>query len=1406
MSKRFADAQGGSARYGGPEAKDAPDDPPRKATAAQLAKRSIKPLKRGSAASSRSTSPSKPLAPPALNNPFGAPAPAQNSFGASTFSPSPAPPQQQPAFAPPTASSFTFGASTSNSQPASNPFASLSGQSQSFGGFGASQNNTPSFSPLKTAAPTSFSFGATAAAPAPASASNGATSKSFTFGTQPASPAPASPAPAASAPSFSFGGTSSAATPAAATSNTPVVSFNSSSTPKPAEQTPSFSFGSTTPAKPSQPSTAPTFSFGAPAATETPAKTPSFSFGATNTTTPAKPTESQTNTTNMFGQPAANQAISDAEIKEIEDAGPRLASQGRLDELERIVRESDEKYKSATSLAGLDLKELPIEAQRNLLSYVRNPVPSTNASTPKPQIMAPSTPAAPTPSNPFANLARATPQQPAPAAPASAAVNTVDSTPKPAANGLGNSMFGTSTPKPSASAATPAAQPFASFGQSATPASDPFSAQAATPAFKPSSAQAATPLFKPSSAQPPTPAEKPFSAQQAMPAAKPFAPAVQSSAPAALPPPATPAKPSAPLFTPATPATQSSPQKTQPMTPKAQIEPLKKYPAKELIPKNRLLNEAFKLHLSTLDPSEDWGHVIRSYYDEYNKIMNNARLGAIPDAVTKSAATPAAPSNGTVQAQAPAPPASNSTNKRKADDEISKDDPSKRSKGTIDFSKSTSSPNKPFSQTASLFNDILNTPEKAKAPAATPATPSFGGFTPAAPKVAATPSETPKANPFATLTKVNNPPPAPPAAAQTPKTATSSFKPSTNASTTTSGPFKVSTPSASSAAPALSLPKFGSGSAGTTDFMSAFGARAAEEEKKEKEKRKAEDYDSDEDEAEWEKKDAEEQAAKRRKLLEDAASASLKKPTFEAIKPAASGTAAPPKFGSGAAGPNFMSAFGANAADEEKKEREKRKLEDMDSDEDEEEWERKDAEQQAAKRKALADAAAGTRFTFKPAGDSTAKPAAASVFYVGGDKTTDKPASGFTFRSVNQSNDKPAATSFSSNSSASGNIFGHLDSTDDNGDEEESDADADADEDATPAKTPGASLFDRIGKPSSGDKPAAASTPFKFGGASTSGNIFGASNNSSTTSPAGDNTWKGQENTPIKFGTTKAGDVGDGTTTPSGAPAKAASDAATAAGNATAPPQFGGFTATSIHDKPAPKFSFASKSVFGDASKPASAAASGLNASIFSPAGKPSLYGNNAGTPASAGSSVFGGNNSPTSTRDSTPATGGNRTDDAALANKNSANNSAAADSNEPSDEVKDTPPSTDLSALTPEELEANEVVFESKAKAFQFAKADGSTGWQSKGYGMFRLLRDRESGKVWSAMRMTPSGRLMFSFSLLPKKAVKDAYTPLGKRVKMIVAGGGDGKTMETWAVQFGTDEKVQEVVSTMRAGQPEE
>ncbi|KAF3040581.1 hypothetical protein E8E11_004431 [Didymella keratinophila] len=336
--------------------RDVPDDTPQRATAAQLAARKIKTAKpRRAAGASSGLSQSvnfgggQQAAPGGFN--FGATAPigggAENGangsggmfggFGNSTTNSFPPPAPASDSNSMFTNNSFTFGADnqSSNQQsgngfnfsagtPTHNPFGALNGgapatngASTAFGGsgsifgsqpagnpFGGLQNNTSSasgstgmFGTTNGASTTLFSFGGAGSSAAPGP-STPAPASPFNFGGNAAAPSTpsfqfgATPAPAASSTGFQFGATSSAA-PAAtpAPASTGVFSFgggatqNGSATPAPA---PVFGgFGATSESQKNE-------------STPAPASTGLFNFGATATPKPAEPA-TPAPATNMFG-------------------------------------------------------------------------------------------------------------------------------------------------------------------------------------------------------------------------------------------------------------------------------------------------------------------------------------------------------------------------------------------------------------------------------------------------------------------------------------------------------------------------------------------------------------------------------------------------------------------------------------------------------------------------------------------------------------------------------------------------------------------------------------------------------------------------------------------------------------------------------------------------------------------------------------------------------------------------------------------------------------------------------------------------------------------------------------------------------------------------------------------------
>lgn len=309
------------------------------------------------------------------------------------------------------------------------------------------------------------------------------------------------------------------------------------------------------------------------------------------------------------------------------------------------------------------------------------------------------------------------------------------------------------------------------------------------------------------------------------------------------------------------------------------------------------VNESLRAYLASADSSRDWSAVVRSYLEQIADIRSENSVAPSAAALESSSAPKLL--------TAPLTSTSTRGEKRPADEEVTKDDEhSKRAKQgstvstpnkpTFNMSTTTSgSPGgKPLSQTASLFDNILSSPDKPQTPQHT------NVFSASANKTPAPPATAPqaKSNPFGAIARNVSATPGPTA----PKTsfvppAGAQALPSSNTGSSAASPFQIPKfggGSAPSSAPAsgFQVPKFGGGSsAATPSFLGSFGAKAAEQEAKEREKRKEEDMDSDEDEEEWERKDAEKQAQKKAELL--AASQALKFNVDTSKKPASSASA-----------------------------------------------------------------------------------------------------------------------------------------------------------------------------------------------------------------------------------------------------------------------------------------------------------------------------------------------------------------------------------------------------------------------------------------------------------------------------------------------------------------------------------
>lgn len=762
----------------------------------------------------------------------------------------------------------------------------------------------------------------------------------------------------------------------------------------------------------------------------------------------------------------------------------------------------------------------------------------------------------------------------------------------------------------------------------------------------------------------------------------------------------------------------------------------------------RNLNLSFRHFVEGADISNDWFDAVQYYVQERQKILGIQSAGGQQDTNTAQA---------TASAQASSQQQNNTSpsKKRKQDETPEREDlTEKRSKGTDDVSYpslSASSPAKPLSDTASIFDQILNSPsqkENGQEKAAT-AKPTFTPLTPQPPTnksdAPAFGSQTapPKSNPFANLAGVKTDAEKAAAAPQKPTfgstTATTSspftIKPTASNATTSSSPFTIK-PSTSSSAP-------------------TFGASAS-------------------------------------KPASGEALSASKPPTFGM-----------PKFGGGGA-MDFTKAFGAAASKNEEKEKAKRKAEDFDSDEDDaEEWERQDAERQRAKKQRLEEEAKGRKVKFVPGKGfvTTDEPASPSP------EPSSKPAPAAT--NSNSVFGQPASQS------AVNNPFAHLSaassqaaSNEPSDDEDENDAveeaertadqqkalpepaESDADEDFNAALTkasgtPSKGLGDRMtvgadGKPER--ETPAENTPFK-----PSTSLF---------SGVSDNTWK--QGSPLKFGSTTPAaspakfDFGGafGSTTPAGSPAKPAG-----ASQSTETPKFsfGSTFGSPAADKQAGATTDSTGAqarpfagLFGGAAaKTASAAPS--TTSLFAPKPAGQTVGFNFGAKVGDASSTTGNSLAPSA--DASRATTPGMTTDA----EGSAAESAAGEPDEAQNE-----PQRDLTALTPEELRTEDVAFERRGKALFYDK-NSQPQWAPKGLGPVRLLINKETKKPRVILRQDPSGRVVVNKGLVKNK---DFYTVVGAKNNSVKAvfPENDG-TLGQWMIMLKTEEMAKELVEKLHA-----
>ncbi|RAL03845.1 RanBP1 domain protein [Aspergillus ibericus CBS 121593] len=474
------------------------------------------------------------------------------------------------------------------------------------------------------------------------------------------------------------------------------------------------------------------------------------------------------------------------------------------------------------------------------------------------------------------------------------------------------------------------------------------------------------------------------------------------------------------------------------------------------------------------------------------------------------------------------------------------------------------------------------------------------------------------------------------------------------------------------------------------------------------------------------------------------------------------GASSLPKFGS-TGGTDFFAQFKAQSAKDAEKEKEKRKAEDFDSEEeDEAEWERRDAEEQRQKQESF-DSQTQKRAKFVP-----------GKGFVFEDECNDSSEKKSEEASAAASSAETSVFAKQNNTAVkSSNIFGHLSATPSEADDNDNEAD-DTEEASTPgdesddttesspaksgttdakadaaessakdSESGGRSLFDRVqydedGKPkrqgeeeqkgsmstlfgsskfsssfntptsltpaSSSESSQAASKPPTtsiFGAANTSSSIFGTplsgsgtntpslfSAGQGTTTSAGDNTWK--PNSPIKFAT----------------------DSASAS---TSKPDSGSAT-------PAPEAPKPFSNLFG--------APPSLTKSSTSKPTTPSL-GFSFGAPNQSAPSLLAPSilTSATPSRSSTP--GG-------------ASDTGAEESGD--GDAAESLPQVDLSRGGAGE-ENEDVVAESRARAMKHSTAGG---WESQGVGFLRVLKDRTTSRGRILVRADPSGNVILNARLM--------------------------------------------------------
>ena len=636
------------------------------------------------------------------------------------------------------------------------------------------------------------------------------------------------------------------------------------------------------------------------------------------------------------------------------------------------------------------------------------------------------------------------------------------------------------------------------------------------------------------------------------------------------------------------------------------------------------------------------------------------------------------------------------------------------------FGAATSS-NAPSSSTSPFkpFTSGETTSEAPKAPAFKVLT--FGAATPSnVPSSSTSPfkpftsgettSEAPKAPAFKVLTFGAATP------SNVPSSSTSPFKPFTSGETTSEAPK----------APTFKVPTFGAG-ASSPNFISQFGQAAEKTAAEAKQKRKAAEYDSDEEDlASWEKRDAEEQRAKRKKIEEEIQGKAAKLVDGQWIIAADDDKPSTSVMQAKSADPNVSvlslpraqltnghNIFGHLSAEESGAEGSK--TGDADADDEDDDDDRDD----------------------EPNGQHQVR----------GPFDYDESESGSDEDEDDQGQSK-GAKALSNPFGATENGLYDTPSRNDYGTAE------DANEENT-----GRSIFDRISRDKDGkpireipqpDGQAASQTSNVFGQSfksGSSGNLFSQPSNATSSftstntktgeSPKGDHTWKADS--PIKFGETS--------------------------------------------NPPAVNVTFPSPS------KPAFGGLFGANATSETPTKPtPSVFST---PPAKTPSVGFGFGFMPTTTSLAPPSKNGSNATSRATSPGATTGESANESTADGGDDKAEKQEQIDLTSRGPGE-ENEDVVLQVKAKALKWDQK--SSNWDSKGVGPLRILKNRESHQTRVLLRQDPSGRIVINFALSKSFTYESSQS---KTVRMPFVG--ESGKIESWIIKVGNDDDAKKLASAL-------